>query len=376
MNESNQNTPEKTDEELSAYLASLSNTLPTEDSSIEEVTTPPDETSDTTNTPIEATEGEDSDNVDSGNVKEVDATIDSDTNTSIDGSDIEKVTDTLQDANETPDFTEALKNIGVTSLEKLDELNNAFKLNKLKSKQYSQFDEQLHIVKEAKLSATDLALATEALQGNPEAIKKIMKLKELDPVDFITDDEDEEPTIDESKYKVKSEEKLFNDALLVAESRGVSDNFMNAFNSWDEGSLNDMMSNKNNVDLFIKELSDGSFDEIQTIINEQESQDFNGSFGEKDSLDKYIYAQQIYKDRHKPIEPKVQVNDAEPTSSKEEVQKVVVNNNNTQKLNEAKLASEQRTVSNSNTTNSEQTNKAYSSVSDEEFFKMFDEKYK
>lgn len=367
-------TIEKTDEELSAYLESLANTVPD--------TVPTDGTSGTTEEQITEQSKEDveeqiQESNNSEDIKVEDANINLDENTSTDGSDDNKVTETLTD-DDNINFEKALKEIGVTSLDKLHELNDSFRLNKLKNEKYEQFDEQLHIIKEAKLSPTDLALATEALKGNPDALKKIMQLRELDPVDFITDEEDDssEPIIDDSKYKVNDEEKIFNDALLVAESKGVGDTFMNAFNSWDENSLKDMMSNQNNVDLFIKELSDGSYEAINDILNEQLRQDFSGSFSKKDSLDQYITAQQIYRDRQKSTETEEVSSKKLPTTDKEEVKNRIDVSNENKKLSEAKMASEQRGLSNSSTPAEQNNVKSYSNVSDDDFFKMFDEKFK
>ena len=127
-------------------------------------------------------------------------------------------------------------------------------------------------------------LAMSLLDGDPEAIKKILKEKNIDPMELDLDD---------IKYSPKN--KLPSDAQLLieenyeqAENLGVGDKFNRVISKdWDIASLQEFVSNSSVRADLLQHLKDGTYDIVQSEIKKMELLDSTGVLDGMNSVEKY-----------------------------------------------------------------------------------------
>ena len=127
-------------------------------------------------------------------------------------------------------------------------------------------------------------LAMSLLDGDPEAIKKILKEKNIDPMELDLDD---------IKYSPKN--KLPSDAQLLieetyeqAENLGVGDKFNRVISKdWDIPSLQEMVGNSAVRADLLQHLKDGTYDIVQAEIKKMELLDSTGVLDGMNSVEKY-----------------------------------------------------------------------------------------
>lgn len=127
-------------------------------------------------------------------------------------------------------------------------------------------------------------LAMSLLDGDPEAIKKVLKEKNIDPLELDLDD---------IKYVPKS--KLPSDAQLLieetyeqAENLGVGSKFNKVISKdWDLPSLQEFVSNGAVRADLLQHLKDGTYDIVQNEIKRMELLDSTGVLDGMTSVEKY-----------------------------------------------------------------------------------------
>ena len=168
-------------------------------------------------------------------------------------------------------------------------------------------------------------LAMSLLDGDPEAIKKILKEKNIDPMELDLDD---------IKYSPKN--KLPSDAQLLieetyeqAENLGVGDKFNRVISKdWDIPSLQEMVGNSAVRADLLQHLKDGTYDIVQAEIKKMELLDSTGVLDGMNSVEKYraavgrLQQKQVQAPVKKVIAPTIPVADkvAEAQKAKQEAE--------------------------------------------------------
>ena len=130
-------------------------------------------------------------------------------------------------------------------------------------------------------------LAMSLIDGDPEAIKKVLKDKNIDPLELDLDD---------IKYTAKNvlpskAQMLIEETYEQAENLGVGDKFSRVINKdWDITSLKELVENNAVRNDLIQHLNDGTYDVVSDEIKRMELLDINGSLSGMSSIDKYRMA--------------------------------------------------------------------------------------
>ena len=130
-------------------------------------------------------------------------------------------------------------------------------------------------------------LAMSLIDGDPEAIKKVLKDKNIDPLELDLDD---------IKYTAKNvlpskAQMLIEETYEQAENLGVGDKFSRVINKdWDITSLKELVENSAVRNDLIQHLNDGTYDVVSDEIKRMELLDINGSLSGMSSIDKYRMA--------------------------------------------------------------------------------------
>ena len=130
-------------------------------------------------------------------------------------------------------------------------------------------------------------LAMSLIDGDPEAIKKVLKDKNIDPLELDLDD---------IKYTAKNvlpskAQMLIEETYEQAENLGVGDKFSKVINKdWDITSLKELVENSAVRNDLIQHLNDGTYDIVSDEIKRMELLDINGSLSGMSSIDKYRMA--------------------------------------------------------------------------------------
>lgn len=130
-------------------------------------------------------------------------------------------------------------------------------------------------------------LAMSLMDGDPEAIKKVLKDKNIDPLELDLDD---------IKYTAKNvlpskAQMLIEETYEQAENLGVGDKFSRVINKdWDITSLKELVENNAVRNDLIQHLNDGTYDVVSDEIKRMELLDINGSLSGMSSIDKYRMA--------------------------------------------------------------------------------------
>ena len=127
-------------------------------------------------------------------------------------------------------------------------------------------------------------LAMSLLDGDPEAIKKVLKDKNIDPLELDLDDIKYVP-----KVKLPSEAQLLiEETYEQAENLGVGSKFNRVISKdWDMPSLQEFVSNGAVRADLLQHLKDGTYDIVQNEIKRMELLDSTGVLDGMNSVEKY-----------------------------------------------------------------------------------------
>ena len=127
-------------------------------------------------------------------------------------------------------------------------------------------------------------LAMSLLDGDPEAIKKILKEKNIDPMELDLEDIQYSP-----KNRLPSNAQLLiEETYEQAENLGVGDRFNKVISKdWDIPSLQEMVNNPAVRADLLQHLKDGTYDVVQAEIKRMELLDSTGMLDSMNSVEKY-----------------------------------------------------------------------------------------
>ena len=211
-----------------------------------------------------------------------------------------------------------------------------------KMKVFKEYKPFLKALEERKLTtdADKFNLAMSIVDGDPEAIKKVLKEKGIDPLELDLED---------IKYTEKNTlpsqaQMLIEDTYEQAENLGVGDKFTRVINKdWDIKSLQELVTNNAVRADLLQHLSDGTYDIVSNEIKKMELLDATGVLNGMTSIDKYRMAtERIYKQNQRvptvQASTKVTVDkiaEAEKTKAEAEFKRLAVEK-------EARIAEERR----------------------------------
>lgn len=158
-----------------------------------------------------------------------------------------------------------------------------------KMKVFKEYKPFLKALEERKLTtdADKFNLAMSIIDGDPEAIKKVLKEKGIDPLELDLED---------IKYTEKNTlpskaQLLIEDTYEQAENLGVGDKFTRVINKdWDIKSLQELVTNNAVRADLLQHLSDGTYDIVSNEIKKMELLDATGVLNGMTSIDKYRLA--------------------------------------------------------------------------------------
>jgi len=147
------------------------------------------------------------------------------------------------------------------------------------------------------LDGNSLGLLIEAKNGNVNAIKKLLKDSDIDPLSLVSEEGDgEEVDIDTSKYYETKEDIQFYDFISKADTSGVLDVVKKELvETWDTESIEGVISNPNISANILEHAKNGVIHQVKDEIVRQELQ--TPGFKQKNNLEKYIAANNIIADR-------------------------------------------------------------------------------
>lgn len=130
-------------------------------------------------------------------------------------------------------------------------------------------------------------LAMSLLDGDTEAIKQVLKDKNIDPMELDLEDVKYAP-----KNTLPSEAQLvIEEAYEQADNLGIGDKFGKVVSKdWDVASLQELVNNGAVRNDLMQHLKDGTYDDVQTEIQKMELLDSTGKLSNMSSVDKYRLA--------------------------------------------------------------------------------------
>jgi len=132
-------------------------------------------------------------------------------------------------------------------------------------------------------------LMINAMDGNQEAIKKLIKNAEIDPVELDMDNIDYTPT----NSLASSMEMAYEDVLDSASQNGVKEQVEKVISGeWDDQSIIELLDDPENSSDLVNHLSTGVYDMVQERIAEKKMTDVNGVYSNKKSIEQYREAAQ------------------------------------------------------------------------------------
>ena len=211
-----------------------------------------------------------------------------------------------------------------------------------KMKVFKEYKPFLKALEERKLTtdADKFNLAMSIVDGDPEAIKKVLKEKGIDPLELDLED----IRYTEKNTLPSQAQMLIEDTYEQAENLGVGDKFTKVVNKdWDIKSLQELVTNNAVRADLLQHLSDGTYDIVSNEIKKMELLDATGVLNGMTSIDKYRLAtERIYKQNQRvptvQASTKVTVDkiaEAEKTKAEAEFKRLAVEK-------EAKIAEERR----------------------------------
>ncbi|MCK5847984.1 MAG: hypothetical protein KAH01_02155, partial [Caldisericia bacterium] len=127
-------------------------------------------------------------------------------------------------------------------------------------------------------------LALNMLDGDKEAIKKVIKDTEIDPFELDLENVNYVPTNEVSS----AIEIAIEDVIENASSHGVSDEIQEIItNGWDDDSVIELLNDPQNSTDLIEHLESGVFDVVQDRILEKRRIDANGGYTNKPMIQQY-----------------------------------------------------------------------------------------
>ena len=146
-------------------------------------------------------------------------------------------------------------------------------------------------------------LAMSLLDGDPEAIKTVLKDKEIDPMELDLEDIQYAP-----KNVVPSNaQMLIEESYEQAENLGIGDKFNKVISKdWDVQSLQEFVENGAVRNDLMQHLKDGTYDVVQDEINRMELLDSSNTLDGMSSIEKYRAAiGRLQKGAVSQVEPEV-----------------------------------------------------------------------
>ena len=127
-------------------------------------------------------------------------------------------------------------------------------------------------------------LAMNLIDGDKEAIKAHLKSLNLDPMDLDMDEIEYTAT----PATASQETLVIEDTLDRAKSMGVEDRVRQVIgNEWDPESFQEFVSNEAVRNDLLNHMETGAYDMVQDKISEMSRLDYNGSFNNMRTIDKY-----------------------------------------------------------------------------------------
>ena len=211
-----------------------------------------------------------------------------------------------------------------------------------KMKVFKEYKPFLKALEERKLTtdADKFNLAMSIVDGDPEAIKKVLKEKGIDPLELDLED----IRYTEKNTLPSQAQMLIEDTYEQAENLGVGDKFTKVINKdWDIKSLQELVTNNAVRADLLQHLSDGTYAIVSNQIKKMELLDATGVLNGMTSIDKYRLAtERIYKQNQRvptvQASTKVTVDkiaEAEKTKAEAEFKRLAVEK-------EARIAEERR----------------------------------
>lgn len=155
-----------------------------------------------------------------------------------------------------------------------------------KMKVFKEYKPFLKALEERKITSDTgkFNLAMSLLDGDLEAIKKVLKDKGIDPLELDLDD---------IKYTAKNvlpsqAQMLIEETYEQAENIGVGEKFTRVINKdWDVKSLQELVNNNAVRNDLLQHLSDGTYDIVNNEIKRMELLDATGALDNMSSIEKY-----------------------------------------------------------------------------------------
>lgn len=155
-----------------------------------------------------------------------------------------------------------------------------------KMKVFKEYKPFIKALEERKLTtdADKFNLAMSLLDGDPEAIKKVLKEKGIDPLELDLED---------IKYTNRNvlpsqAQLLIEETYEEAENLGIGDKFGRVINKdWDIKSLQELVSNSLVRNDLLQHLNDGTYDIVNNEIKRMELLDSTGVMDSMSSIEKY-----------------------------------------------------------------------------------------
>lgn len=211
-----------------------------------------------------------------------------------------------------------------------------------KMKVFKEYKPFLKALEERKLTTDSdkFNLAMSIIDGDPEAIKKVLKEKGIDPLELDLED---------IKYTEKNTlpskaQLLIEDTYEQAENLGVGDKFTKVVNKdWDVKSLQELVTNNAVRSDLLQHLSDGTYDIVSNEIKKMELLDATGVLNNMTSIEKYrIAVDRIYKQNQKEFAAQAsakatvgKISEAEKSKAEDEFKRLAAEK-------EARIAEERR----------------------------------
>jgi hypothetical protein len=138
-------------------------------------------------------------------------------------------------------------------------------------------------------------LMLNALDGDKEAIKKIIQDAEIDPIELDMENINYQP-----KNQISSDiEVAFDDVIETASQYGVKDKVEQLIaNDWDDSSVIELLEDPQNSADLVNHLSTGVYDLVQQRIGEKKIADPYGAFSNKRAIDQYREAANELEQEH------------------------------------------------------------------------------
>jgi hypothetical protein len=158
-----------------------------------------------------------------------------------------------------------------------------------KMKVFKEYKPYLKALEERKLTSDSdkFNLAMSLLDGDPEAIKKVLKEQNIDPMELDLEDIKYAP-----KNNLPSAAQMqIEETYEQAENLGISDTFNRVVTKdWDLDSVKELVSNPVVKNDLLQHLKDGTYDLVQNEVQRMELLDSTGTLNGMTSVDKYRVA--------------------------------------------------------------------------------------